>query len=681
MDYGSTMMHTFEIALNNTSSEDDVGWDFGVVPDSDDPWANPDEYFQPGGAPNFAYKGIAVRLDSGPGGISRGTHWVVYDHDTLNMHAAWRGTGFIDFSNIQFDGKHSCHSRLTGEIVFENSIGPGWAQPLTGVFADPRPVGRDGRFYGPLPRSWAKYRGLYHYGQKAILSYSVGSAQILELPDVITSIDSPDVFARQISIGPASHPVSVLVGPDEVHMQLRGSDLAEVVRVKGKCIVRLPARDEITNLQILVSDRTFDQESLQLPPLPDLVTLTSGSPAQWPERVRTTIQTVHDDLFAVDDLSLPIENPWNCRVRATGHDFFSDGRQAAVCTWDGDVWIVEGIDQDQGELVWQRIASGLFQPLGLKIVDGQIFVTCRDQLVVLRDLNGDRETDFYQCFNNDHQVTEHFHEFAMGLQVDGQGNFYYAKSARHARRAVVPHHGTLLRVTPDGSRTDILATGFRAANGVCLNPDGSFFVTDQEGHWNPKNRINWVTEGGFYGNMYGFTDVTDSADDAMFPPMCWITNRFDRSPAELLWVPQDCWGPLGGSLLNLSYGYGSVYIVPHERVGDVLQGGMCRLPIPHLPSGAVRGRFHAKRGDLFVSSMFSWAGSQQVPGGFHRVRYSNKPAYLPVGLSASPQRLRIKFSHDLDRKTADEAGNYKVTLRRTSLEGFFGRAWTRRSYG
>ena len=33
----------------------------------------------------------------------------------------------------------------------------------------------------------------------------------------------------------------------------------------------------------------------------------------------------------------------------------------------------------------------------------------------------------------------------------------------------------------DGRRTEILANGFRAANGVCLNPDGSFVVTDQEG--------------------------------------------------------------------------------------------------------------------------------------------------------------------------------------------------------
>ena len=52
----------------------------------------------------------------------------------------------------------------------------------------------------------------------------------------------------------------------------------------------------------------------------------------------------------------------------------------------------------QRGLTWQRIASGLFQPLGVKIVDGEIYITCRDQLVILHDLNGDGETDYLPEF-------------------------------------------------------------------------------------------------------------------------------------------------------------------------------------------------------------------------------------------------------------------------------------------
>ena len=223
-----------------------------------------------------------------------------------------------------------------------------------------------------------------------------------------------------------------------------------------------------------------------------------------------------------------------------------------------------------------------------------MFVSCRDQIVRLHDLNDDYEIDFYECFNNDHQVTEHFHEFAMGLQSDPEGNFYYAKSARHALKALVPHHGTLLRVTADGQATEILANGFRAANGVCLNPDGTFFVTDQEGHWTPKNRINWVERGGFYGNMMGYHDGQSSDDDAMNPPLCWITNTMDRSPAELLWVPDSMWGALGGSLLNLSYGQGRIFIVPHETVDGQMQGGVSPLPIANFPRESCVGGFTRK---------------------------------------------------------------------------------------
>jgi hypothetical protein len=283
--------------------------------------------------------------------------------------------------------------------------------------------------------------------------------------------------------------------------------------------------------------------------------------------------------------------------------------------------------------------------------------------VVLRDVDGDQETDFYECFNSDHQVTEHFHEFAMGLQTDSAGDFYYAKAARHAKPAIVPQHGTLLRVSKDGSTTEIIATGFRAPNGVCINSDGTFFVTDQEGHWVPKNRINWVRPGKrFYGNLMAYTDVTDTSDARQEEPVCWITNRFDRSPGELLWVTSPAWGGLNGALLNLSYGHGKVYVVPHERIGDVMQGGMVALPLPPFPTGIMRGRFHPQDGHLYVCGMYSRAGNQQAPGGLYRVRATGKPAYLPVGYHVEPNSLSLTFSDCLDAESVQDTKNFGLKI-------------------
>src|SRR5262249_4929939 len=149
-------------------------------------------------------------------------------------------------------------------------------------------------------------------------------------------------------------------------------------------------------------------------------------------------------------------------------------------------------------------------------------------------------------------------------------------------------------------------------------------------------------------------------------------NDFDRSPAELLWVTSDRWGPLKGSLLNFSYGYGKVYIVPHEQIGGQMQGGMCELPLPQFPTGIMRGRFNPADGQLYTCGMFAWAGSVTQPGGFYRIRYTDKPVHVPSGLSAKRNGLAISFTGPLDRASVEDIAHYKVetwSLRRTADYG------------
>lgn len=735
MDYGPHLMHTIELPPSSAKL---------AAESASDPRAQ---------LPNIAYKGIAVRLNRGSGGVARGNHWMIYDEDTMRLAGAWseelagsplpqNSTGFVDWRGVQFNGEHNIHPHAVGRIAFENRPGPGWGDPRSRSFADDRRVeGRDGRRYGPLPKDWLQFRGIFLHEQQVVISYVVAGASVLELPrmveyeglDLLTSPGAkpgspsskqttnpptnprdpiaadkglPSVFLRTFEIGP--RPAELLLAVAHRASAVDAGVVPEISTLEWTrnefedLCLRIPAGEDTLRFTVWMSERKSQAEKSAMPdparwienPAMDLESLTHGGPPRWPQELLMPFSpAVTEGPFAVDELVLPESNPWMAQVRPTGLDFFPDRERLAVCSWDGDVWFVDldsqgsaGPSTNQNgnaenpsatgpQARWRRIASGMFQPLGLKIVNGKIHLTCRDQLVVLHDLNGDEEIDFYQCLNNDHQVTEHFHEFAMGLQVDQDGNFYYAKSARHALTAIVPHHGTLLRVSPDGQRTDILATGFRAANGVCLNPDGSFVVTDQEGHWNPKNRINWVDGKGaseFYGNLFGYTDVTDPSDSAMRPPLCWITNQFDRSPAELLWVPQDKWGPLGGALLNLSYGYGKVFVVPHETVNGLHQGGMCELPIPNFPTGIMRGRFDPWRGDLFVCGMFSWAGSVTKPGGLYRIRATGMPTYSPIGLHARRDQIDIEFMDELDRESAEDVKNYSVSvwsLKRTENYG------------
>ncbi len=594
---------------------------------------------------NIAQKAIAIRLDDGPGGVSKGRAWMIYDHDTMRVAAATTGD-FVDWKGIAFDGSHGTHTSLTGERQFVNPVGPGWASPYYAWEDTARILGKDGLRYGPLPPGWADYEGLYLHGGKAVVAARIAGTRVLESPGWIDYGTTP-IFTRTLNVADTKRPLWVRVAPDTMNVvlagdgKLRQEDGFWVAEVTGKAKTRLfISHADPASLEALA--KTFTA------PL-DLAPLTKGGPPQWPQEIVTTSEAGKaDGAFVADTFPLPVENPWQGWMRPGGFDFTPDGKGAVVAMWNGDVWRVDGIMAPApASLHWRRIASGLFQPLGVKFRGPDLFVTCRDQLARLRDVNGDGEIDYVECFNNDQQVTEHFHEFAMGLQIDAAGNFYYAKSGRHALDSVVPQHGTLLRVSADGARTDILATGFRAANGVCLNDDGTFFVTDQEGFWTPKNRINRVKVGGFYGNMFGFTDVTDTSDSAMEQPMVWITNVKDRSPAELVWVPKNVWGSLGGALLNLSYGTGRAFIVPHEEIDGQWQGAVCELPMPAFATGIMRGRF-ADDGALYTCGMFAWAGNATSPGGFHRIRRSGKPAHVPLAVHGAKGELSVTFSDPLD---------------------------------
>lgn len=438
------------------------------------------------------------------------------------------------------------------------------------------------------------------------------------------------------------------------------------VTADGHLRLQIPAHPEPARFKILLWSgpaaelAQFAKVVRACAPPATLAALTAGGPARWsPPLVTRGKRGPEDGPYAIDVLTCPEENPWNSWMRFGGVDFFPDGTRAALCTWSGDVWIVSGIDDALGKLTWQRIATGLFQPLGLKIVRDQIYVLGRDQITRLHDLNGDGEADWYENFNNDCMVSEHFHEFATDLKTDRAGNFYYIKCARHALPASHPHHGTLLKLPPDGSRLEVVARGFRAVNGLGVGPNDEITCVDNQGHWMPGNRINWVTPGGWYGNQWAWPYPQARTD--YDPPLCWMHNFVDRSGGTHLWVPTDQWGPLRGELITLSYGMGHMFLVLQEEVDGQKQGGVTRFPL-EFETGVMRGVFHPQTGQLYGCGLYGWAGNKTKPGEFYRIRYTGKPLDLPNALHIARDGILLGFTRPLDPSSATDPGNYDLKV-------------------
>lgn len=113
----------------------------------------------------------------------------------------------------------------------------------------------------------------------------------------------------------------------------------------------------------------------------DLLPLTRGGPPRWPQKWETQAAISPDNgPLAVDLLTEPTTNPWLAQMRFTGLDFLPGGSIPPPAPGTADVWLIES-QPSSAVLRWRRIATGMFQPLGLKVVNSVIHLTCRDQLV------------------------------------------------------------------------------------------------------------------------------------------------------------------------------------------------------------------------------------------------------------------------------------------------------------
>ena len=91
-----------------------------------------------------------------------------------------------------FDGSHETHPLISGEPLFANPKLPGWSsQP---EFLDPRQIP-----YGPLPREHGHFKGLYLHHNRVILSYSVGTTSVLEMPG-LERAHGLTAFSRELDL-------------------------------------------------------------------------------------------------------------------------------------------------------------------------------------------------------------------------------------------------------------------------------------------------------------------------------------------------------------------------------------------------------------------------------------------------------------------------------------------------
>jgi hypothetical protein len=349
--------------------------------------------------------------------------------------------------------------------------------------------------------------------------------------------------------------------------------------------------------------------------------------------------------FAVDTLTLPYDNPYQALLFASGVDFTSDGA-GYVCTIHGDVWRVTGIDAGLQSLHWKRVASGLFQPLGLKVRGDRVYVLGKDRITRLDDLNRDGVTDFYATFYDGIATSLGGHDYVTCLEVDQEGRFYYADPQG------------VHRVAADGKSAQTLASGFRNPNGMGASPDGRVItVAPQQGTWTPTSEIVEAQSGGWYG--FGGPKADHNPPLGRDWPLCWIPHTVDNSSGSQAWIPSGQWGELGGQMMHLLWGRCGIMLVLRDTHGAVVQGAVVPLPVKFL-SGPNRATFRTQDSSLYVAGSTGWQTSAVKDGAVQRVRRTGKPLHSPVAWKQDGASLEFTFAEKLDSVAAADAGSFGV---------------------
>ncbi len=371
-----------------------------------------------------------------------------------------------------------------------------------------------------------------------------------------------------------------------------------------------------------------------------------------------------DDFYTVEHFPIPKE----IKLTVAGMDFLPDG-SLAIATYQGDVFIVEGVTGDAKAAKWRRFARGLNEPGGLRVVGGAIYVMQKCELTRLRDTDGDGVADIFECVSDAWGYTGNYHSFATGPLVDESG-ILGALITGHRTMREVPFMGWCLKISPhpDNSgtvpftdlwRADPFCSGLRVPNGFG-EFRGDLFMTDNQGHWIAANKLNHLQATNFYGHPSSPTAPTAPFEgDANFtPPAVWFPYAWVRSASGLATVGDFRFGPFGGQMLVGEFQNAAVFRVALEKVNGQWQGAV--LPFVKGFASGVNRLAYGPDSKLYVGGlrMGHWTSIAPQPHSLDRVTFTGKVPFEIKTIAARTNGFALTFTLPVDAAPAGDAENW-----------------------
>ena len=619
--------------------------------------------------------------------------WACFDTDLLRIAALWQGStsGVTAVSMSQISYRKPGAKVQEGEKILPepngtpwiaNGIYPGWQWGSNPIFTDPRPPTPDPRQVGrgPLLPSQGRFKAVRQTRDGITLEYLLGSTRVEERLRATPS-QGQIVVQRWIHLDSVPAPLTMVLGSfptnstDRVECSLASNanpaehPLAEMLQSAGG-VRYATLRPSQSPVDLVV---TFNRGPVHQPGgfsfLTPSQSKSSPPPRRWPGEVIThSERSQRHDAYVVDNIPLPLDNPWKRGVRLADITFLGAGRAAAV-TFDGDVWLISGLDGDLAEIHWRRFASGLHEPLSLCARAGELFVFDRNGIWRLVDTDGNGEADVHELFSNAFTQGAETREYAHSIRPTPDGSFIIAKGGIQMV-AQGTHNGSILRVAPDGGSVEVLGSGLRSPFAGVHPASGMVTASDQQGHYVPTTPLH-VIEGGHFHGFLSTLLPKETYPTPITEPLVWIPYPVNPSGAGQVWLTGARMGPLTDTLVHIGYYRPELFSVSLQRRTPRLQASVVSIT-RDLAFAPLNGAVNPADGQLYVTGLQIWGSAAKQGSGLARLRYTGAPSVLPREVVPMDQGVLISFDVPIDSQSATNPSNYSLerwNLQRTANYG------------
>jgi hypothetical protein len=407
---------------------------------------------------------------------------------------------------------------------------------------------------------------------------------------------------------------------------------------------------------------------------------------------------IHDILTA-NTLSSSRSKEWKpgqgLALEVSGMDWLADGR-LAVALRKGEVWLLGNVHAEKAtEVTYKLYASGLHEPLGLRVDGKDLLVTQRAECTRLRDTNGDDVADEYLVDAAGWNVSGAYHGYAYGPKRDGLGQDWMTLNVDMGNHSAndLGWRGWAVVKGKDGSVLP-MAAGLRSPCGLGANSAGDMFCVDQQGTWVPATPVFHLRKGIFMLNPEGLGSQKLPASPLkmmeklpsgllypealkavpeMVPPAVWLPyNKAGRSGTDLVLCDAGGkFGPYDGQMLVAEFTDAKINRVFLEKVGGEYQGAVFPF-LKGFASGIVRLSM-SPQGQLFVGmTSRGWSSLGTRAYGLQRVSWGGELPFAIKEMRALKDGFELVFTSAVDARSAAALSSYRMSSYTYLYSGAYG---------